>query len=43
MDSTEPTYEELVLIIDKLTKENARLQYILDSIPDEPSVESITL
>ena len=43
MDSTEPTYEELVLIIDKLEKENKRLQYILDSIPDEPSVESVTI
>ena len=43
MDSTKPTYEELVLIIDKLTKENERLQYILDSIPDEPSVESFVL
>jgi hypothetical protein len=43
MDSAKPTYEELVLIIDKLTKENERLKYILDSIPDEPSVESTTL
>ena len=43
MDSAKPTYEELVLIIDKLTKENERLQYLLDSVPDEPSVESFVL
>lgn len=43
MDSAEPTYEELVLIIDKLTKENERLHLLLDSIPDGPSVESFVL